>query len=231
MIPRTVTRRLARLVDAGAPRRRVLCGLLTAAVTLSACTHSTSYDAQSATEAEAEADWTASPTRPSGLAGPDEVTTRDDFSAIQPISLSPVSLPAPVVALQDGRCQAREETPAVYEHVMGEVQVIQANIAADGTVISPPVYRRAPVPKVVRERSEYIFDAVCGHQMTPEFISTLQRALAARGYFGGNVTGWIDAPTSAAIRKYQADRGLDSRQLSLETARSLGLITVSLNNG
>lgn len=157
-----------------------------------------------------------------------ETATRAEFSDVQPIALSPVRLSTPVVALSDGRCQAREEIPAVYEHVMGEVQVIQAEIAPDGTVISPPVYRRAPVPKVVRERSEYIFDAVCGHQMTPDFISSLQRALAARGYFGGNVTGWIDAPTSAAIHKYQRDRGLDSEQLSLETARSLGLITVSL---
>ncbi len=156
----------------------------------------------------------------------DSVSRDEDFSDIQPVALSPVRLTTPVVALSDGRCQAREETPAVYEHVMGEVQVIQAEIAPDGTVITPPVYRRAPVPKVVRERSEYIFDAVCGHQMTPEFISSLQRALAARGYFGGNVSGWIDPPTSAAIRKYQADRGLDSSQLSLETARSLGLITV-----
>ncbi|MBP0484223.1 peptidoglycan-binding domain-containing protein [Sagittula salina] len=143
--------------------------------------------------------------------------------------LSPVRLATPVIALSDGRCQAREELPAVYEHVMGEVQVIQAEIAPDGTVITPPVYRRAPVPKVVQERSEIIFDAVCGHQMTPDFISSLQRALAARGYFDGNVSGWIDPPTAAAIRKYQADRGLDSDQLSLETARTLGLIIVPLN--
>ena len=139
-------------------------------------------------------------------------------------------LAAPVIALSDGRCQAREEIPAVYEQVMGEVQVIQAEIAPDGRVLSPPVYRKAPVPKVVRPRGEYTFDAVCGHQMTPDFISSLQRALAVRGYFAGNVTGEIDAPTSAAIRRFQADRGLDSAQLSLETARALGLITVDVSS-
>ncbi|WP_370312932.1 peptidoglycan-binding domain-containing protein [Sagittula sp.] len=160
-----------------------------------------------------------------------ENASRDALEDVQPVALSPVSLPAPVIALSDGRCQARETLPAVYEQVMGEVQVVQAEIAPDGTVLRPPVYRRAPVPKVVRPRSDVIFDAVCGHQMTPDFIASLQRALAARGYFAGNVTSWIDAATSAAIRKYQAERGLESAQLSLETARSLGLITVDAASG
>ncbi|MFW2588289.1 peptidoglycan-binding domain-containing protein [Sagittula sp. SSi028] len=159
----------------------------------------------------------------------DDTATRAEFSTIQPVALSPVRIAPPVIALSNGRCQAREETPAVYEHVMGEVRVIQAEIADDGTVITPAVYRRAPVPKIVRERSEIIFDAVCGHQMTPEFLSSLQRALAARDYFHGNVTGMIDAPTAAAIRKYQRERGLDSAQLSLDTARMLGLITVDID--
>lgn len=201
------TRALARFARTGARRRALSCALLAGIAGLAGCTHvARSGGAEDATRADFA-----------------------EYSPIQPVALSPVRLSTPVVALSDGRCQAREETPAIYEQVMGEVMVIQAQIAEDGTVIAPPVYRRAPVPKVVRERSEFIFDAVCGHQMTPEFISSLQRALAARGYFAGNVTGWIDAPTSAAILRYQTDRGLASEQLSLETARSLGLITVALS--
>ena len=128
----------------------------------------------------------------------------------------------------DGTCRARDVRPAVYEHVMGEVQVVQAEIAEDGTMIRPPIYRKAPVPRVVRERGEITFEAPCPEQMTPEFIASVQRALAARGYFSGNVTGTLDAPTTAAVRAYQAERGLESEQLSLETARALGLIAVEL---
>lgn len=125
-----------------------------------------------------------------------------------------------------GICRAREITPAVYEHVMGEVQVVQAEIAEDGTVLNPPIYRRAPVPRIVQARAEMSFEAPCPEVQTPEFIASLQRALAVRGYFAGNVTGQLDAPTAAAVRKYQSERGLDNGQVSLETARALGLVAV-----
>lgn len=135
--------------------------------------------------------------------------------------------PAPEAeVMPDGSCQAREVTPAVYEHVMGEVQVVQAEIAEDGTVIRPPIYRRAPVPRVVQPRTELRFEAPCPDQMTPEFIASVQRALTARGYFSGRFTGMIDTPTNEAILRYQTERGLRSSQLSLETARALGLIAV-----
>lgn len=139
--------------------------------------------------------------------------------------------PPPPLAEQmpDGSCRARDTVPAIYEHVMGEVQVVQAEIAEDGSVIRPPIYRKGPVPRVVRERAEITFEAPCPDQMTPEFVASVQRALAARGYFAGNVTGALDAPTAAAIRRYQSERGLESAQLSLETARALGLIAVDLS--
>lgn len=147
------------------------------------------------------------------------------------VSRDAVGLDAPpplAEQMEDGTCRARDTVPAIYEHVMGEVQVVQAEIAEDGTVIRPPIYRKAPVPRVVRERGEVTFEAPCPDQMTPEFIASVQRALAARGHFAGNVTGALDAPTAAAIRRYQSDRGLESAQLSLETARALGLIAIDL---
>ncbi|KAA8609326.1 hypothetical protein AL036_04570 [Salipiger aestuarii] len=131
--------------------------------------------------------------------------------------------------LADGTCQAREVTPAVYEHVMGEVQVIQAEIAEDGTVIRPPIYRRAPVPRVVTPREELIFASPCPEQFTAEMVATLQRALAARGYFDAEISARLDAPTTAAIRTWQAQRGLPSGQLSLETARALGILATPVD--
>lgn len=141
--------------------------------------------------------------------------------AQHPVGPPPLAEPA-----RDGRCWAHETTPAIYEQVMGKVQVVQAELAEDGTVLRPPVYREAPVPRVVRPRAELTFEAPCPEQMTPDFIASTQRALAARGHFSGNVTGIIDAPTAAAIRRYQAERGLDSAQMSIETARALGLVAV-----
>jgi hypothetical protein len=128
----------------------------------------------------------------------------------------------------DGICRARETIPAIYEQVMGEVQVVQAEIAEDGTVIRPPIYRRAPVPRIVRPRNSITFEAPCPDTMTPDFVASLQRALAARGHYAGTITGRLDAPTAAAIRDYQSERGLDSAQVSLETARALGLVAVAL---
>ena len=130
-----------------------------------------------------------------------------------------------------GTCWAREVTPAVYEQVMGEVQVVQAEIAADGSMIRPPIYRRAPVPRIVRPRTEMRFEAPCEAQMTPDFIASVQRALTARGYYNGPITGTRDTATQDAIRRYQTERGLDSGQVSLETARALGLVAVDISGG
>ncbi|SLN50457.1 Putative peptidoglycan binding domain protein [Roseivivax jejudonensis] len=126
----------------------------------------------------------------------------------------------------DGRCYAVEPIPAIYEQVPGQVQVVQAEIAEDGTVIRPPIYRNASVPRIVRPRGEIRFAVPCRERVTPELVASVQRALKVRGLYAGPVTGEIDAGTEAAIRAYQSDRGLDSGRLSLETARALGLIEV-----
>jgi len=61
--------------------------------------------------------------------------------------------------------------------------------------------------------------------LTPDFVASLQRALAARGIYAGVVNGQMDAPTRRAIRRYQKPKGPDSDVLSLATAQELGLVT------
>ncbi|MBE9639760.1 peptidoglycan-binding domain-containing protein [Salipiger mangrovisoli] len=134
--------------------------------------------------------------------------------------------PLPTETAADGTCWAREHVPAIYEQVSGEVLVVQAEIAEDGTVLRAPIYRRTQVPKLVRPRGEMRFEAPCPTQMTPEFVASVQRALAARNAFTGEITGEMDTPTRSAVRRYQSARGLDSGQLSLETARALGLVAI-----
>jgi hypothetical protein len=139
---------------------------------------------------------------------------------------SPKAGPPDAQADDSGTCWSVEPVPAIYEQVPGQVQVVQAEIAPDGTVLRPPIYRNTTVPKVVRPRDMLRFEAPCPAVRTPDFDASVQRALKVRGYYAGPVTGRIDAATTAAIRRFQAERGLDSGKLSLETARSLGLVAV-----
>jgi hypothetical protein len=131
--------------------------------------------------------------------------------------------PAPV-----GSCTAREIVPAEYRYVMGQVQVVQAERAQDGSIINPPVYRQQPVPKLVKPREEITFPAPCPAQMTPDFIATVQRALFARGYYAGRINAGMDPATREAILRYQRRQGLNSAQLSLEAARALGVSAVDI---
>jgi hypothetical protein len=71
---------------------------------------------------------------------------------------------------------------------------------------------------------EKAFRVPCPEQMTPELISSLQRALKIRGYFSSAVTGHGDVATRMAVRAFQRDRGFDSPILTLDTVESLGLL-------
>ena len=136
--------------------------------------------------------------------------------------------PSGIDQSEDGSCHGSAQIPAIYEQVIGEIEVIQAEIAPDGTVLRPPVYRRAPVPRLVRPRTQMRFETPCPDQVTPDFIASLQRALRARDYYSGAITGTMTPQTTTAIRHYQSERGLESGQVSLQTARALGLIEVQL---
>lgn len=133
----------------------------------------------------------------------------------------------PLDQTADGQCFARETTPAVYEQVPGQVRVVPEQRDADGTVLQPPIYRNGLVPRLVKPRGETRFRAPCPNEMTPAYIATLQRALYARGYLRNAITGQMDTATQQALRQYQRERGLDSAQLSLDSARELGISAVA----
>jgi hypothetical protein len=71
------------------------------------------------------------------------------------------------------------------------------------------------------------FRVPCPEVMTPEFLASLQRALQARGFFRGAVTGAMDDPTRQAVRAYQQSLGIDLPVLTLAAAQSLGLVPVA----
>ncbi|WP_420568036.1 peptidoglycan-binding domain-containing protein [Thalassovita sp.] len=125
-----------------------------------------------------------------------------------------------------GTCWGKHTTPAVIETVTQQIMLQPAQVTTEGHVIQPAIYKTETQQRILRERKDTWFQAPCPPQQTPEFIASVQRALAARSLYRGPVTGVMDGPTRAAIRKYQAPQGLDSGILSTAAARKLGLIEV-----
>lgn len=127
-----------------------------------------------------------------------------------------------------GSCWGKNVSPAVIETVTHQVMMQPAQVQADGTVIQPAIYKTETRQAIVEERRETWFETPCPDVLTDEFVSSLQRALAARGHYRGTVTGEMDARTRAAVRRYQEPQGLDSGILSLAAARRLGLVAIDL---
>lgn len=121
-------------------------------------------------------------------------------------------------------CWAQDVAPLVIETVTEQVQVAPEERAPDGTVIHPAAFRSETRQKIVQERSQIWFQAPCPEEFTVAFVASLQRALKARALYVAPVTGVMDGATEAAVRKFQAERGLDSPKLSLAAARQLGLV-------
>ncbi|MGI3170682.1 peptidoglycan-binding domain-containing protein [Pseudooceanicola sp. C21-150M6] len=134
--------------------------------------------------------------------------------------------PSPPDNPDPSACWRHEATPAVVETVTEHVVVQPAQVLTDGTVAAPGAYRTETRQRIVEERQEFWFRAVCPEAMTPDLISSLQRALDARGMHPGSVTGSMDRATLRAVRRYQAPLGLDSSILSMAAARKLGLSVV-----
>ncbi len=126
----------------------------------------------------------------------------------------------------EGSCWGKEVTAPEYKTVKGHILVQPAQVLADGTVISEPIYKREDRKVAVKPQKELWFRTPCEADLPPDFTATLQRALQARGLYHGPVTGTMDARTQRAVRRYQAPQGLDSSILSLTGARKLGLVAV-----
>lgn len=123
-------------------------------------------------------------------------------------------------------CWGKKTSPAIIETVEREVVLQPAQISADGVIQQPAVYKRESVQEIVQERVDTWFEVPCADALTPEFISSLQRALAARSFYHGPVTGEMSMRTRAAVRRFQAPDGFDSDILTIATARKLGLVAV-----
>lgn len=134
---------------------------------------------------------------------------------------------APPAGADPNSCWATQIVPGIYETVTEQIVLQPAEILADGTVLSPAIYKTETRQAVVRERKETWFELVCEDHMRVDFLASLQRALKARGFYRGQVTAALSPKTHDAIRRYQKSQGLNSEFLSVAAARKLGLIAVS----
>lgn len=130
----------------------------------------------------------------------------------------------------EGACWAKDITPAVIETVTEQVMVTEEVRDEAGTVITPAAYQTKTHQRLLQDHEEVWFRAPCEGDMTVNFVATLQRALKARGLYLAPVTGEMDATTAEAIRRFQAERGLDSPTLSLSAAKELGIIATDIND-
>jgi hypothetical protein len=123
----------------------------------------------------------------------------------------------------EGICWADDVTPAIIETVTEQVLINPEVRGPDGTLISAAVFQTAASQRIVQDRRAVWFRTPCPDDLTLDFVASLQRALKARGYYRGDVTGQLDAPTRLAIRQFQETLGLDSERISLAAAQRLGI--------
>lgn len=126
-----------------------------------------------------------------------------------------------------GSCWGKSIRPAVIETVQEQILIQPAELMADGSVLTPAIYRTETQQRIVTPRRETWFETPCPEELTPEFIASVQRALQVRGAYRGPINGQMDVRTRAGIRRYQSANGLDSGLLSSETGRQLGLISTN----
>lgn len=125
-----------------------------------------------------------------------------------------------------GTCWGKTISPAIIETVNREVLLQPAQISSDGRIQQPAVYKKEDRQEIIKPRQETWFETVCPTLLTEEFVASLQRALNARGAYRGQITGLLDDKTRRSIRKLQLDSGFDSGILTVDAARTLGLVAV-----
>ncbi|MEO6339571.1 MAG: peptidoglycan-binding domain-containing protein [Caulobacteraceae bacterium] len=110
-------------------------------------------------------------------------------------------------------------TPAVYR-----TEWTTMNRASRKVVVKThAVYRNEGARTMVRAGGLAWERVFCGGQLAPDFIRKVQAALANRGYDPGPIDGEARPETYAALRKFQTASGLAQGQLTIATAKALGV--------
>ncbi|WP_339107821.1 peptidoglycan-binding domain-containing protein [Thioclava sp. GXIMD4216] len=155
------------------------------------------------------------------MTGDRQIAPRDDSEI--PLTLANEWRDTPPDPAAAG-CYARQTSPAVVETVT-EQRLVSPEIRdpETGKITQAAAYHTETRHQIVTARGTRWFAAPCPPVFTQDFVVMLQRALAARGYYHGGLSGSLDRSTGQAIHAYQKARGLYSATLSTRAAQELGL--------
>lgn len=156
------------------------------------------------------------------IAGCGRVAVPDVAQLMEPEPVKTHGTPPP--GMDPAACLGQDATPAEIETVTEQVMLQPAQISATGEVTYPAVYKTEIRQAIIKERRELWFETPCSAALTPEFVSSLQRALKVRGVYRGPINGAMTARTRMSIRAFQKPQGLDSAILSKAAAKQLGLV-------
>ena len=107
----------------------------------------------------------------------------------------------------------------------GAAKAAVSHAVTEGLEASAPAPEGAPAGTCWAQGSEgIVFETPCGYEMTSGFISSVQRALEARGGYDGAITGKLDGETRAALEAWQGARGTATPVLMMRTALQFGLV-------
>lgn len=151
----------------------------------------------------------------------------DVTKLISPTHITAVDMKPP--ADMPGVCWGHVPGPQITQIVSDIVVATPAQIGPSGEEIAPAIYREVTRPQTFNEGDGRWFTRTCDANLTPEFVMTLQRALAVRGLYRGEINGMMDQRTLRAVHTYQTPQGLVSAILSQSAAQQLGLIAVELD--
>lgn len=113
-----------------------------------------------------------------------------------------------------------KELAAVYEDV--PVQKLVSNASVSRTPIPAQNKTFTKTMKVSNAKLEWR-PVLCETNVSPEAISSIQKALGERGYETGAKPGVIDTEMFSAIESFQKDENLPQGGLTLSTIKALGL--------
>ncbi len=149
-----------------------------------------------------------------------------DVEPPPPPAAIPIIQQADIQTMADGRCFSLDPGRPQFQTITQQVLVEPEVRAADGTITRPAIFRNVDQQIQVIRDNPPRFEVVCPQDLSQSFVASLQRALAARGAYGGAINGLIDDGTKAAIREFQAKDGPYSSNLAVRTAQTLGLLSV-----
>ena len=87
----------------------------------------------------------------------------------------------------------------------------------------PAVYKDVPKTRATAPVDAVWRRVLCRRNASPELITHVQQALAAKGYNPGKQDGHIGPDTASAMQKFQADNNLPQGQMSIESVKALGI--------